>query len=78
MPKKIQSNPKAVEARERKEGVKKEKQEREKKAKEDALWVVCFLFYFMPILNPLFRRPTNTSSKRRTGRRVLRIRSNRN
>jgi len=39
MPKKINTNPKAMEARERKEGVKKEKQEKEKKAKEDALWV---------------------------------------
>jgi len=39
MPKKINSNPKAVEARERKEGVKREKQEKERKAKEDAQWV---------------------------------------
>eukprot|EP00026_Physarum_polycephalum_P014568 Phypoly_transcript_15098.p1 GENE.Phypoly_transcript_15098~~Phypoly_transcript_15098.p1 ORF type:complete len:218 (+),score=77.20 Phypoly_transcript_15098:128-781(+) len=39
MPKKIQTNPKAVEARERKDAVKKDKQEKEKRAKEDALWV---------------------------------------
>lgn len=38
MPKKLQSNPKAVEARERKDAVKKDKQEKEKKTKEDALW----------------------------------------
>jgi len=39
MPKKVSSNPKAVEARERKEVVKRDKQEKDKKAKEDALWV---------------------------------------
>jgi len=39
MPKKLNSNPKAVVARERKEGAKQEKSEKEKKAKEDALWV---------------------------------------
>jgi len=39
MGKKLNSNPKAVEARERKETVKQEKQEKEKKAKEDAQWV---------------------------------------
>jgi len=39
MPKKLNSNPKAVEARERKEVVKREKAEKDKKAKEDALWV---------------------------------------
>jgi len=38
MPKKIQTNPKAAEARDRKEIVKKEKQEKDKKAKEDAIW----------------------------------------
>jgi len=39
MPKKQQTNPKAAEARERKDIVKKDKQEKEKKAKEDAMWV---------------------------------------
>lgn len=39
MPKKIATNPKAVEARERKEGQKREKAEKEKKQKEDAEWV---------------------------------------
>lgn len=49
MPKKLQSNPKAVEARERKDAVKKEKQEKEKKAKEDALWVVRIYTYLFNI-----------------------------
>jgi hypothetical protein len=41
MPKKIQTNPKALEARERKDAVKKDKQDKDRKAKEDAVWVVC-------------------------------------
>ena len=45
MPKKQQTNPKAAEARERKDIVKKDKQEKEKKAKEDAMWVVCYRDY---------------------------------
>lgn len=39
MGKKIATNPKAVDAREKKEVVKKVQQEKEKKAKEDSLWV---------------------------------------
>lgn len=38
MPKKVGTNPKALEARERKAGQKKDQQEKASKASEDALW----------------------------------------
>lgn len=44
MPKKLHTNPKAVEANERKAAQKKEKQDKENKAKEDAKWVVCAFY----------------------------------
>jgi hypothetical protein len=67
MPKKIQTNPKAADARERKDAVKKDKQEKDKKAKEDALWVVNFYICIVLVVT-MNRKPINTYCKKRTAR----------
>lgn len=46
MPKKISTNPKAVEARERKANQKKEKQDAEERKKEDGKFILQFSFIF--------------------------------
>lgn len=80
MGKKLNSNPKAVEARERKETIKKEKADKDNKAKEDALWVVCAFImqrtntysYFFNVC----RRLINTFSKKKTERKLKKIKNN--